>query len=370
MSPICDASIFMPFAHGFKKRIVVTGGAGFIGSNLLLFLVPKYDDNLYINVDCLTYAGNLANLVSIEKRRNYRFEKINIRCYKELENCFDRYDVNGVIHLAAESHVDRSIYGPADFIGTNIEGTFNLLELARRRGDDLRFHHVSTDEVYGSLGNEESSAEDTVYRPNSPYSASKAASDHLVRAYYHTYRLDTVTTNCTNNFGPYQFPEKLIPLTIRHAYLGLPIPVYGDGRHIRDWLYVEDHCRAIDLVFNEGKSGMTYNVGADNQMENLDIIKRICRVMDDILGGKKREDLITFVPDRPGHDRRYATDATLIKKDLGWGPQYEFQRALKMTVRWYLDNLKWLEDCISGEYKKYYAGNYLNRQGQHEQENK
>jgi dTDP-glucose 4,6-dehydratase len=348
----------------FSRRIIITGGAGFIGSNLLLYLVPKYPDYLFINIDCLTYAGNLSNLKLIEGGPNYCFEKIDICKFEELKQCFEKYQPDGLIHLAAESHVDRSITGPADFVQTNILGTFNLLELARgllSSGKSFRFHHISTDEVFGSLGNAGHFTEETPYRPNSPYSATKAGSDHLVRAYYKTYGLDTVTTNCSNNYGPYQFPEKLIPLMIRNAGLGLPLPVYGDGRNIRDWLYVEDHCRAIDLVFHRGKSGETYNIGGHNEIENIELVQIICKILNDKIGGEPKEKLITFVKDRPGHDRRYAIDASYIEKTLGWKPIFTFEEGIAKTVEWYLNNRDWLENCVSGEYAKYYEKNYSNR---------
>ncbi len=342
----------------------MTGGAGFIGSNLLLYLVPKYPGYLFINVDCLTYAGNLANLKPIEDYPNYTFEKINICNLLAMQDCFARYDVNSVIHLAAESHVDRSITGPAEFIQTNVIGTFTLLELARQRAaqtGDFRFHHVSTDEVYGSLSASGFFTESSPYRPNSPYSASKASSDHLVRTYHNTYGLDVVTTNCSNNYGPYQFPEKLIPLMIRNATAGLPLPVYGDGKHVRDWLYVEDHCRALDLVFHSGSSGQTYNIGGHNEIENVKIVRKICRIMDEMLGGEPRERLITFVTDRPGHDRRYAIDASHIQEELGWKPSFTFEEGLRRTVKWYLDNEDWMENCITGQYLQYYEKMYSNR---------
>lgn len=345
-------------------KYLITGGAGFIGSNLLLELVPKYSDYLFVNIDCLTYAANLSNLATIEGRQNYKFEKINICDYQSLSDCFERYQIDSVIHLAAESHVDRSITGPADFIQSNIIGTFNLLELARTRVSNkqpFRFHHVSTDEVFGSLGASGLFTEETPYRPNSPYSASKAASDHLVRAYHQTYGLDIVTTNCSNNYGPYQFPEKLIPLIIRNACEGKVLPVYGDGKNVRDWLYVKDHCQAIDLVFHNGKAGSTYNIGGHNEIENIALVKMICRILDELLGGGPRAELIKFVTDRPGHDRRYAIDASFIKKELGWTPAHDFDSGLKKTIKWYMDNSDWLEGCVSGNYKDYYARMYDDR---------
>ncbi|MFZ5981809.1 MAG: dTDP-glucose 4,6-dehydratase [Candidatus Zixiibacteriota bacterium] len=348
----------------FTRRIIVTGGAGFIGSNLLLTMVPRYPEYLFVNVDCLTYAGNLTNLKDIEKKENYRFEKTDIRDFSSLKYMFEKYDIDGVIHLAAESHVDRSIIGPADFIQTNIVGTFNLLELARERAvkdDGFRFHHVSTDEVYGTLAESGYFTELSAYRPSSPYSASKASADHLVRAYHKTYGLNTVITNCSNNFGPYQFPEKLIPLMIRNASRGKPLPVYGDGRQVRDWLYVGDHCDALDTVFHKGKSGQTYNIGAHHEMENIELVKLICRIMDALKGCGPHDRLIRFVTDRPGHDRRYAIDATLIKKELGWESKTSFETGLEKTVKWYLDHESWLENCISGEYRKYYELNYGGR---------
>ena len=348
----------------FNRRVMITGGAGFIGSNLLLHMVPKYPDYLFINYDKLTYAGNLLNLVAIENAPNYRFERGDICDYEQLQRCCSEYDINAVIHLAAESHVDRSITGPADFVNTNINGTFNLLEMARRAAetdDSFRFHHVSTDEVFGSLGEQGYFVEDTAYRPNSPYSASKAASDHLVRAYNTTYGLDVVTTNCSNNYGPYQFPEKLIPLMIRNARSGIPLPVYGDGKNIRDWLYVVDHCEAIDLVFHRGKAGETYNIGGHNEIENIELVRLLCREMTELLGGEPLEKLITFVNDRPGHDRRYAIDATKIYRELGWEPRFTFAEGLAKTIRWYLDNEAWLDQCVSGAYLEYYKKMYENR---------
>jgi dTDP-glucose 4,6-dehydratase len=353
----------MPDSSGFSKRIVVTGGAGFIGSNLLLYMVLKYPDYLFVNVDCLTYAGNLGNLRPIEHAANYAFRKINICDHARMRGCFEEYDIDGVIHLAAESHVDRSIAGPAEFVNTNILGTFTLLELARDKsqaGRRFRFHHVSTDEVYGSLGPTGLFTESSPYRPNSPYSASKAAGDHLVRSYHATYGLDVVTSNCSNNYGPYQFPEKLVPLMIRNAREGLSLPVYGDGRNVRDWLYVEDHCRALDVVFHTAAPGATYNIGGHNETENITLVRMICRIMDELMGGR-HEDLITFVKDRPGHDRRYAIDSTRIQAELGWKPSVTFEEGLRATVKWYLDNEDWLENCVTGQYLKYYEDMYANR---------
>ncbi len=349
---------------GYQKHIAVTGGAGFIGSNLLLQLVPKYPQYLFVNIDCLTYAGNLTSLISLEDSANYAFEKIDIRDAEGVSACFEKHDIDAVIHLAAESHVDRSIEGPAPFIETNIIGTFNLLRAALKRRDktgEFRFHHVSTDEVYGSLGPEGYFTEETAYRPNSPYSASKASADHLVRAYHATYGLEVVTTNCSNNYGPYQFPEKLIPLMILNAQAGDELPVYGDGKNVRDWLFVEDHCRALDLVFHTGKTGQTYNIGGHNEIANVDLVRSICRLLDEELGGKARERLIKFVTDRPGHDRRYAIDATRIAEELGWKPQHTFDEGLRRTIRWYLDNNDWLDKCASGEYRDYYRRMYDNR---------
>jgi len=351
----------MGFAEQFEKRIMVTGGAGFIGSNLLLYLVPKYPGYLFISLDCLTYAGNLSNLKPIENSSNYRFEKIDLRDFDGLQRSFNRYSVNSVIHLAAESHVDRSIMGPSDFISTNILGTFNLLEAVRKRAGFQRFHHVSTDEVYGSLEESRQATETAPYNPSSPYAASKASADHLVRAYYKTYGFDAVITNCSNNYGPFQFPEKLIPLTIKNAKDGLPIPVYGDGRQIRDWLYVEDHCRAIDLVFHGGKPGETYNISAGNERINLEVIGSVCGIMDEILGGDPREGLITMVKDRPGHDRRYALDSSRIRSELGWSPAVSLEEGLRKTVKWYLENSSWVEECTTGDYRKYYEKMYRDR---------
>lgn len=346
------------------KRIAVTGGAGFIGSNLLLYLVPKYPNYGFVNIDCLTYAGNLANLRPVESAPNYRFERVDICNYEQLRVCLETNEVDAIIHLAAESHVDRSITGPAAFVNTNILGTFNLLELARKAvsaGRKFRFHQVSTDEVFGSLGESGFFVEDSPYRPNSPYSATKASADHLVRAYGETYGLNVVTTNCSNNYGPYQFPEKLIPLMIRNAIAGIPLPVYGDGKNVRDWLFVEDHCLALDLIFHQGEPGKTYNLGGHNEIANINLVTQLCRILDEMVGGEPHERLITFVKDRPGHDRRYAIDASLVDRELGWRPHYTFEEGLRNTVKWYLDHGDWLQQCISGDYQTYYKRMYDNR---------
>ncbi|MCP4704504.1 MAG: dTDP-glucose 4,6-dehydratase [candidate division Zixibacteria bacterium] len=348
----------------YQKRIAVTGGAGFIGTNLLMYMVPKYQQYLFVNIDCLTYAGNLLSLKSIENDPNYRFEKINICDYDSLENCFDKYQITDIIHLAAETHVDQSISNPAGFVATNICGTFNLLEIARIRSEkkrSFRFHNVSTDEVFGSLNDTGSFTEKSPYRPNSPYSATKAGADYLIRAYNKTYGLNSVVTNSSNSFGPYQFPEKLIPLVIKNAISKKPIPVYGDGSNIRDWLYVKDNCRAIDMVFHEGETGLTYNIGGRNEIKNIELIKKICRIIDKIQGDGPHEELIEFVKDRPGHDKRYAIDPGFIETELGWKAKYGFDNALEKTVLWYLNNLEWMESCISGHYLKYYEETYTNR---------
>jgi dTDP-glucose 4,6-dehydratase len=342
---------------------MVTGGAGFIGSNLLLQMAPKYPQYQFINVDCLTYAGNLSNLHAIEQAPNYRFAKVDIQDADAIRKCADEYEIDGIIHLAAESHVDRSILGPDRFIQTNVMGTFHLLEIARAISAQrpFRFLHVSTDEVFGTLGNSGKFTEESPYRPNSPYSASKASADHLVRAYYHTYKLDIVTTNCSNNYGPYQFPEKLIPLIIRNAKAGMQLPVYGDGKHIRDWLYVEDHGQGLDTVFHNGKAGETYALGGNNEIENIELVRLLCRILDELVGGEKHERLITFVADRPGHDRRYAIDAGKINRELGWEPKHSFQNGIRKTVQWYLEHDSWLQGCITGEYRQYYEKQYAGR---------
>ena len=326
-------------------RILVTGGAGFIGSNFLRLFVPKYPEYTFINLDKLTYAANLDNLIDIEKAKNYYFEQADIADYPRVQEIFKKYSPDIVVHFAAESHVDRSIAGPADFIHTNIIGTFHLLEVCREHWKDKEgklFHHVSTDEVYGTLGKTGYFTEESRYDPSSPYSASKASSDHLVRAYYRTYGLPVKITNCSNNYGPYQFPEKLIPLMILNALEGKPLPVYGKGENVRDWLYVEDHCRAIWLVIQKGRTGETYNIGGNNEWRNIDIVYKICDILGEELGRDPMEfkRLITFVPDRPGHDLRYAIDSTKIRTELGWKPQETFETGLRKTVKWYLETLR------------------------------
>lgn len=347
------------------KNLLVTGGCGFIGSNFIRYLISNNDfTGRIINVDKLTYAGNPENLTDIAAgySSRYVFQKVDICDTAKLEDVFAQYDIDAVCHFAAESHVDRSIKTPEDFIQTNIVGTFNLLEAAKVRGDHFTlFHHVSTDEVYGSLGAEGLFREDTPYRPNSPYSASKAASDHLVRAYYKTFGLPATISNCSNNYGPYQFPEKLIPLIVLNALEGKPLPVYGDGKNVRDWLYVEDHCEAIWTIMKTGHLGETYNVGGKAEMENITIVRMICDIIDEIQplkNGKSRQDLITFVKDRPGHDRRYAIDFSKIKKDLKWMPKESFASGLKKTVSWYLSQKKWVENIKTGTYKKWIEEQY------------
>ena len=348
----------------YKRVIMITGGAGFIGSHLVRRFVRKYPEYLVINVDKLTYAGNLENLTDIEKSENYIFEKVDICDSTEIRRIFEQYDVDGVIHLAAESHVDRSIHNPLEFINTNIVGTANLLETARRYWESLpekyygkTFYHVSTDEVYGSLGElDDRFTEETRYDPHSPYSASKASSDHIVRSYFYTYGMPTVISNCSNNYGPNQFPEKLIPLVINNIVNKKPIPIYGDGRNVRDWLYVKDHANAIDVIFHRGKPGETYNIGGFNEIANIDLVRNIIRIADDVLGREIGEDdnLITFVKDRKGHDRRYAIDSSKLQNELGWFPSKDKDGLMRETVKWYLDNEEWLDNCTSGEYLAYY----------------
>lgn len=347
------------------KNLMVTGGCGFIGSNFIHYLLGKPDfSGRIINADKLTYAGNLENLAGLQESHPARliFEKVDICDGPKLREVFRRHEVDMIVHFAAESHVDRSIKRPDSFVQTNIMGTFNLLEIAREHADRFTlFHHVSTDEVYGSLGAEGAFTEETPYRPNSPYSASKASSDHLVRAYHETYGLPTTISNCSNNYGPYQFPEKLIPLMILHGLEGKPLPVYGDGRNVRDWLYVTDHCEAIWKIMTSGKRGETYNIGGRAEMENIVIVRLICDILDDIrpnLEGRPRRDLITYVKDRPGHDLRYAIDFTKINRDLGWSPRESFETGLRKTVQWYLDHMNWIERIRSGEYQKWMSEQY------------
>jgi dTDP-glucose 4,6-dehydratase len=349
---------------GFSN-LLVTGGCGFIGSNFIRNLLNDATfSGRIINLDKLTYAGNPENLegIAADFGPRYVFQKADICDSAKLEKVFGEHDIDAVCHFAAESHVDRSIKDPGSFIQTNIVGTFNLLEIAKARGDKFKlFHHVSTDEVYGSLGAEGLFREDTPYRPNSPYSASKAASDHLVRAYYKTFGLPTTISNCSNNYGPYQFPEKLIPLVILNALEGKPLPVYGDGKNVRDWLYVEDHCDAIWNIMKSGVIGETYNVGGNAEMENILIVQLICDILDEIkpvTDGKPRCQLITFVSDRPGHDRRYAIDFAKLKAELGWSPRESFKSGLRKTVEWYLNQKKWVENIKTGAYQSWMKEQY------------
>ncbi len=350
-----------------ERTILITGGAGFIGSHVIRRFVTRYQDYDIINADKLTYAGNLDNLTDIESKGNYFFEKVDIVNKKALSSLFEKYRFDGIIHLAAESHVDRSISDPDEFVHTNIVGTVNLLNAATSSWKDnftgKRFYHISTDEVFGSLGKEGMFTETTPYDPRSPYSASKASSDHLVRAYGHTFGLPVVVSNCSNNYGPNQFPEKLIPLAINNIKNNKPVPVYGKGENIRDWLYVEDHAAAIDLIFHKGRTGETYNIGGNNEWKNIDLIKLLCRIMDKKLDrhAGTSEKLITYVKDRPGHDLRYAIDSSKLQKELGWSPIPEFATGLEKTVDWYLSNTKWLERVLSGDYEKYYDQMYSGR---------
>ena len=346
------------------KTILITGGAGFIGSHVVRLFVKKYPDYRIINLDKLTYAGNLANLKDIENASNYFFEKGDIVDEVYISQLFEKYQFDGIIHLAAESHVDRSIINPMEFIMTNVVGTVNLLNVAKSlwKGNEegKLFYHVSTDEVYGSLGETGFFLEDTPYDPQSPYSSSKASSDHFVRAYGNTYGLPFVISNCSNNYGENQFPEKLLPLFINNIRHNKSLPVYGDGLFTRDWLYVKDHAKAIDLIFHKGKQGDTYNIGGFNEWKNIDLVKLLCKVMDEKLGRKKGSSakLITYVKDRPGHDMRYAIDAGKINKELGWEPTLQFEEGLRKTVDWYLNNQEWLDSVTSGEYQSYYKDQY------------
>lgn len=350
-----------------KKTILITGGAGFIGSHVVRLFVNKYPDYKIVNLDALTYAGNLENLKDIEDSSNYIFERGDITDEKLIDELFAKYQFNGIIHLAAESHVDRSIADPNQFIKTNIFGTVNLLNAARKHWspdfDDKKFYHISTDEVYGSLGDEGIFTEETAYDPRSPYSASKASSDHLVRAYNHTYKLPTVISNCSNNYGPNQFPEKLIPLVIHNIKNNKAIPVYGKGENVRDWLYVIDHARAIDMVFHNGKIGETYNIGGNNEWKNIDLINTLCEIMDRRLNRVNGESAkrITFVKDRAGHDLRYAIDSSKIQQELNWKPSLQFKEGLEKTVDWYLNNEDWLTHVMDGDYEKYYDKQYHKR---------
>ncbi|MDR3185076.1 MAG: dTDP-glucose 4,6-dehydratase [Prevotellaceae bacterium] len=349
------------------ENILITGGAGFIGSHVVRLLVEKYADTNFINLDDLTYAGNLANLDDVAHKPNYRFVKADICDYTRMQQIFAEYHVTGVIHLAAESHVDRSITDPFIFARTNVLGTLTLLQAAKEYWkDDMqgkRFYHVSTDEVYGSLDHGGFFTETTPYDPKSPYSASKAGSDHFVRAFHNTYKLPVVVSNCSNNYGPYQFPEKLIPLFINNIRHNKPLPVYGKGENVRDWLYVEDHARAIDLIFHKGKIGETYNIGGFNEWKNIDLIRLLIRVADRLLGREEgaSEKLITYITDRAGHDLRYAIDATKLHRELGWKPSLQFEEGLEKTIQWYLNNQTWMDNVTSGDYQKYYTNMYANR---------
>ena len=374
-----------------KRNILITGGAGFIGSHVVRLFVNKYPDYRIVNLDKLTYAGNLANLKDVEDRPNYVFERADICDFDRVREIMRKYSIDGVIHLAAESHVDRSIKDPFTFARTNVLGTLSLLQAAREywngAWDDKLFYHISTDEVYGALeltnpegikppftttasSSEHHLAygrdffyEDTKYNPHSPYSASKASSDHFVRAFHDTYGMPTIVTNCSNNYGPYQFPEKLIPLFINNIRHGRPLPVYGKGENVRDWLYVEDHARAIDLIFHKGRVADTYNIGGFNEWKNIDLIKVIIKTVDRLLGNPEgtSEHLITYVTDRAGHDLRYAIDSSKLQRELGWEPSLQFEEGIEKTVRWYLDNQAWMDNITSGEYEKYYDEMYKNR---------
>ncbi|TRT83736.1 MAG: dTDP-glucose 4,6-dehydratase [Microcystis aeruginosa Ma_OC_H_19870700_S124] len=350
------------------RSIVITGGAGFIGSNFVHHWCENYPEDRVIVLDALTYAGNLNNLATLKDRKNFRFLQGDICDRALVDELFAGENIDTVAHFAAESHVDRSILGPGAFVQTNVVGTFTLLEsfrqhwLSNHQPDNYRFLHVSTDEVYGSLGVDDPAfTETTPYAPNSPYSASKAGSDHLARAYFHTYGMPTIITNCSNNYGSYHFPEKLIPLMCINILLGKPLPVYGDGQNVRDWLYVRDHCQALDTVIHKGKVGETYNIGGNNEVKNIDLVRMLCELMDELapdLPVKPARNLITFVKDRPGHDRRYAIDASKIRTELGWQPQETVEGGLRKTIQWYLDHRDWWQPLLSKEYQEYYGKVY------------
>ena len=344
------------------KNLLITGGCGFIGTNLIRYLLEESSfSGRIINVDKLTYAGNLQNLAHIQKKFSdrYLFIKADICDSGRMTDIFSEYQIDGVCHLAAESHVDRSIAGPDEFIKTNINGTFTLLEAARANMDRLvLFHHVSTDEVYGSLGKTGLFTEDSPFKPNSPYSASKASSDHLVRAYHKTYNLPVTISNCSNNYGPFQFPEKLIPLLVLNGLLEKPLPIYGDGKNVRDWLFVKDHCIALWTVMEKGGTGETYNVGGNSEFANIDLAVIVCDLLDEMAGNRSRRNLITFVKDRPGHDRRYAIDSSKLTRELGWKPEETFESGIRKTVAWYLENSDWVNSVKSGEYRKWISEHY------------